>query len=402
MKHSIKNIFRNISLIFLYTTLFMGIGVIFALNHEMSYAKVNNLKHQKEIISTLTTLEKKDIELALIQFNGKSIQLHNEIDKLHNLYKYNYTERYIIMTEDEYLSDLNRLSSLTTTFNDRANEYYTKEIKDENLKHIALMNAFSEINAHIDSMIFKNISYDEKKFTLHKNVTIIAFVIILILSLWYRRRLNSIYNDILYLYAVEKNNKEHTIFSEEIDAISLRMKKKPTVSDNPSMLDPVTGINNNKGMVTSYTNKKGMKESNFTSVTVFEIDNFSKQKRAFSQELTQAILKKIAFTLSLHEQATDVIARTDYNQFTIILSRSSKEQSFKDIEIIRQSISEIKFKDPKNNNIINITVCGGFAIKPNNKHLEDAIKQAKEILLYAQSNSFNRVFQINDIAEHEL
>jgi len=219
--------------------------------------------------------------------------------------------------------------------------------------------------------------------------------------LWYNKRLSQIYKDILFLYAVDKNKKDYEIFSEEVDAISLRMKRKPVTSENPAMLDPITEINNVKGMINSYADKKNLKESNFTCVTVFEIDNFSKTNRVFPQEFTQAVLKKIAFTISLHEQATDVIARTEYNQFTIIFSRASKEQLFKDVDIIRQSISEIKFTTPSRENV-QITVSGGFAIKTNNASLDDAIRKAKEILAHAQRTGGNKVSQIRDMAEHEL
>ena len=229
----------------------------------------------------------------------------------------------------------------------------------------------------------------------------IAFILTLLTTFWYRRRLNSIYADVLHLYAIDKNKKDYVVFSEEADAIKLRMNRKSVVTDNPAMLDPVTQINNHKGMLSSYSNKKGMKDSNFTSVTIFEIDNFSKQKRAFSQEFTQSVLKKVAFTISLHEQATDVIARTDYNQFTVILSRASKEQSFKDIDIIRQSISEIKFKAPGGSSIT-ITASGGFIIKPNNQSLDESLRQAKEILQHAKKKDTNTISQIRDVAEHDL
>lgn len=206
-----------------------------------------------------------------------------------------------------------------------------------------------------------------------------------------------IYNDILFLYAVENNKKGYGVFSEEIDAISLRMKRKPVISDNPAMIDTVTDINNNKGLMHSYAEKKGMKDSNFTSVTVFEVDNFSKSNRVFSQDFTQAILKKIAFTMTLHEQATDVIARTDYNQFTLVFSRASKEQLFKDMEIIRQSISELKFRTPEKESV-QITVTGGLVIKPNNTNLEESIRQAKEVLEHAKSTGRNKISQLSDVA----
>lgn len=181
----------------------------------------------------------------------------------------------------------------------------------------------------------------------------------------------------------------------------MRMNRKNVTTDNPTMIDPVTDINNHKGMVNSYSNKKNLKDSNFTAVTILEIDNFSKTKRAFSQEMTQSILKKLAYTISLHEQAVDVIARTDYNQFTLILSRASKEQAFKDTELIRQSIEELKFNEPNKGPVV-ITVSGGFVIKPNNSNLEEAMRQAKEILHYAKSMGTNRILQTRDLAEKEI
>jgi diguanylate cyclase (GGDEF)-like protein len=401
MKHSINKIFNNLSMFLIIITLTFGLVTLLVLEQNSSYAKINNLKSQKEIINGLANLQKKDIELALIQFNGKSTQLHHEIEKLHNLNKYDYTGKFLLGNSDEFISDLDKLSKITTRFNESAHKYYIKNLKNEEEKNQELKNTFYSINTFLDAMIIKNISYNEEKFYILEKITLFAFALTLLTTFWYRRRLNSIYTDILHLYAIDKNKKDYEIFSEEADAIKLRMNRKPVLTDNPAMLDPVTQINNHKGMLSSYSHKKGMKDSNFTSVTIFEIDNFSKQKRAFSQEFTQAVLKKVAFTISLHEQATDVIARTDYNQFTVVLSRVSKEQSFKDIDIIRQSISEIKFKAP-GGSPITITASGGFIIKPNNQSLDESLRQAKEVLQHAKKKGKNTISQIRDVAEHEL
>jgi len=399
MKHSIKSIFRNISLFLISIVIFAAFEVLVDIDNSSSYTKVENLNNQKHIISTLTNFSKDDIELALIQFNGKSKQLHNEIEKLRRIYEYNFTEKYILSNSKEYLSDLDKLTSLTTTFNNKASEYYTKKSEEKKLKENNLNRSLSSLLEHIDSMILKTVTYNNTKFNIHKNITFIAFIIILLLSIWYRKRLKNIYKDLEFLYHVDKKN--YTIFSKEVDAISLRMKRKPVTSDNPTMIDPVTGINNQKGMMNAYAEKKGMKESNFTSVTLLEIDNFSKSNRVYSQELTQIILKKIAFTISLHEQAADVIARTDYNQFTIILSRASKEQSFKDIDIIRQSISELKLSSNELG-AFEVTVSGGYIAKPNNMNLEEAIKEAKKVLQYSKEQGRNRISQVRDLAASEL
>jgi diguanylate cyclase (GGDEF)-like protein len=405
MKNSIKNIFKNLNTYLFFVLFTAFIAMVLTFEQSLSFKKVDNLNNQKKTISTLTKLQRDDVELALIQFNGKSVYLHQEIAKLRSFYKYNFSDKYVFGNSKEYLDDLEKLSNLTTVFNSAANEYYVKtKVKDEKVEKATkkkLDTAFFKINRHIDNMLFKNTAYDQKKFQIAEIAMAIYFILVLLATIWYRKKLYSIYKDIEYLYQIEKSKKSYTIFSLEADAIALRMNRKTVNTDNPSMLDPVTGINNHKGMLNAYSHKKGLKDSNFTSVTILEIDNFSKSKRAYTQELTQAILKKVAYTISLHEQPVDVIARTDYNQFTLILSRSSKEQSFKDVELIRQSISELRFNVPDKGSS-SVTVSGGFIIKPNNTNLDEALKQAKEILIYAKNTGTNRVLQTRDMAEKEL
>jgi diguanylate cyclase (GGDEF)-like protein len=403
MKHSIKKIFQNLNTYLLFVLVAATLGLLTIFEHTLSFDKVDNLVNQKKIIASLTKLDKRDLELALIQFNGKSTRLHQEIDKLKTLYKYAYMDKYLVGNEEEYLSDLEKLSTLTDSFNKAAQEYYvdTKaKARDAKAKK-ELDIAFTNINKQIDTILLKNIQYNEAKFKYIKYAVIIVFVLILLATFYYRKALNFIYQDIDFLLRTNKNRKTYNIYSQEADAISLRMNRKIVSNDNPDMLDPVTEINNYKGMVNEYSIKKKTQNSNFTSVTVFEIDNFSKANRAFPQDVTQAILKKVAYTISLHQQPVDVIARTDYNQFAVILSRSSKEHSFKDVELIRESIAELKFNIP-NKGASQITVSGGFIIKPNNTSLEEAIKQAKEILHYAQSLGTNKIMQTRDLAQRDM
>ena len=363
MKQSIKKIFQNLNNYLLFVLFVALVGMLLVLEHSLSFDKVDNLNNQKKVISTLTKLDKSDLELALIQFNGKSTQLHQEIDKLDMMYKYAIIDRYILGNEKEYFEDLDKLSKLTDEFNHSAKEYYvdTDNKQLEIKTKIQLDSALQAINQHIDTMLLKNISYNEAKFKLTKDAVIVIFVLILLATFWYRKMINSIYKDIAFLQQADKNRKTYDIFSQEVDAISLRMNRKNIVNDNPDMLDQVTDINNYKGMLNSYSQKKNLKDSNFTSVTVLEIDNFSKSNRTFPQDVVQSILKKVAYTISLHEQPVDVIGRTDYNQFTIILSRASKEQSFKDVELVRESINELKFNIP-NHGPTKITVSGGFIL----------------------------------------
>lgn len=399
MKHSIKGIFKNLSMFLIAATIFAAFGVLAAIDHNSSYTKIDNLESQKKIVSEILNLPTDNLELSLIKLNGKTTQLQYDTDKLRSLYEYSFTERFVLLNSKEYLDDLSVLDSLIRKFNLSANEYYNNKRGDIELKQSELKQNAEVIKEHLNSIIFKAINYDKAKFNIHKNVTYLAFITILLAALWYRKQLELIYKDLEFLN--NANITQYSTFSHEADSISLRIKRKPVVSENPAMLDAVTGINNLKGMMNSYAEKKGIKESNFTSVTVFEIDNFSKTNKAYSQELTQTILKKIAFSMSLHQQAADVVARTDYNQFTVILSRPSKDQSFKDAEEIRKSISELKISTPELGDI-EITLSGGHVIKPNNITLEEAIRQAKKILLHSQKTGKNKISQVKDLAHSEL
>lgn len=402
MKHSIKKIFQNLNTYLSFIMMISLFTLILIAEQNLSFEKVDILNKQKSIIDSLTKLKKYDAEIALIQFNAKSNQLRHEIDKLKSLYTYDYTDRYIFNNETHYLENLDILTDLIETFNQKAHNLYTNTKEDKDAFYAdELEKNFHTLNDHINSILLTSIKYNQEKFKMVEKVAFLIFLINIIASLWYKKRLYYIYKDLEFLFHINKNKLDYKIYSVEADAISMRMNRKSTSGDNLSMLDPVTGINNHKGMINSYSEKKNLKDSNFTSVSVIEIDNFSKSKRAFSQELTQNILKKIAYTISLHEQAVDVIARTDYNQFTLIFSRVSKAQAFKDTDLIRQSIEELKFNTP-DKGAITITVSGGFIIKPNNTNLEEAIRQAKEILAYAKEIGTNKIFQTKDYAERDI
>jgi len=396
MKSSIKNIFNNIIVFLSFITIVAGVAVLFTVEQNNSFKKVDILNEQKSIISTLKKIDKKDVEIALIQFNGKSTELLYQTQKLHTLHEYDIVGTYILHTSDEYIAQLNTLTQLINAYNASAYLYYKADKADEDNSKLIFSNSYRNINTHISNIIFKNISYDKAKLEFMYQLTLGIFGLIILFSFVFYKKLKRISSDLDFLQSPSANPEKYEIYSTEADAIFLRMNRKPIKSQSASNIDPVTGINNNKGLVNSYSEKKGLKESNFTAMTIIEVDNFSKTNRAFPQEFTQVILKKIASTISMYEQATDVIARSDYNEFTIILSRSSKEKAFKEIDQMRKSIQELKFvtttKVP-----VTITISGGFYIKPNNVSLSNAILETKPILEFAKQNDGNKISQKKDI-----
>jgi len=393
VKPLIRNILQNLNSFMLFIMLSAFVFMMLTFETQLSFDKIDNLNKQNSILKELANLDTDDKELALITLNEKTAQLQNDILKLSQMYKYNFTQKYIIDNQKEYLSDLDTLTILTNNFIKDARFYYQNEKKGDTL---SLQMSLQRTSKHINLLIQKSIQYSEDKFNFYKYFSIVFFFIIVILTYWYRNRITHIYKDISYLSSIDKAHKPYKIYSQEMDSIFLRMKRKQVFEKDPSMIDKVTGINNRRGLLSSFTEKKDRDIHNVTSVTIYEIDNFSKSNRPYTQELIQSILRKLAHTISLYEKATDIIARTEYNQFTIILSRASVEQAFRDNEIIRESISELNFnlKDKKN-----ITLTGGFFIKPMNTNLEEALKQANKILSYAKKQGTNQTLQLKDIAK---
>ncbi len=396
MKSSIKGIFNNIIFFLSLLTIVSVIAVLFTIDQNNSFKKVDILNEEKNLIKELHQIDKEDIEIALIQYNGKSTELNYQIQKLHQLYEYDLLGQYILHTSKEYLSQLDQLTQLINAYNAEALKYFKANEKDEKNLYKELQNSFVTINNHISNIIFQNINYNKAKQDFMYQLALAIFVFIFITSIVFYKKLSNIYKDIEFLQLPNADTQNHQLYTSEADAIYLRMKRKSTKNLDASCIDPVTNINNNKGLVNSYADKKSLKESGFTAVAVLEVDTFSKTKRTFPQDFIQMTLKKIATTISMYEQPADVIGRTDYNEFTVILSRNSKQRAFKEIDQMRQSIEELKLvtatKVP-----VGITISGGFYIKPNNVSLNNALLETKSILEFAKQNGGNKISQKKDI-----
>ena len=162
-------------------------------------------------------------------------------------------------------------------------------------------------------------------------------------------------------------------------------------------MDPITEISNYKGLLHAFANRKS-KEGGSLAVCVFDIDDFKSLDREYPKSFTQMVLKKIAFMLSLYVQHTDILARTDYSQFTLVLSRNSLDQALKECDRIRKSVEETAFKVPQGNSI-RITISGGLSPKAGNVSLEESIEMSRGILAKAQTMGKNSIKQARDVVQ---
>ena len=397
MKFSILGVFKNIKFYFAVITFLLFIISLIGINRSTAFEKTHQLEDQKALVNKIYKLGRADLDYSIINAEGLGTQLKTNLSLLTATTSNDFLGTTLGLNQ-EYKKQIEELSLLEDEYISSANLYYQKKddnlaqkLNDLTLSKTALLNQLNE-------MIVSDVDNDYKKFSITRWITYFTLLFSLAVTLWYSKKLTIIYDDIKSLFAIGNERSSESIKTKEVDSIKMRMVRKPTLSQNPSMIDPVTGIKNYKGMIQNYSEKKGMKENNYTAVCVFEIDNFKELEKGLSKEYSQSVLKKISFIISLYEQPTDVIARIEYDQFAIILSRETKTKAFNDCDAMRKSIEETVFNNPQGGAVV-FTLSGGFFIKPNNKSLEDAIVQAKEILQTAKANGKNRVAQIRDHAE---
>jgi len=400
MRWSIKKIFDNLSKTLLLLSITLGLLATITFTLNSSVEKTDLLLDQKDLIAEAYNLGREDIQLSNIQLRGIVSSLKFDIVKMREAFSLDILGNYVYGHSTQYMQDLEQLSIKQLLYIEAADAYYEQSLEDleERLDNYDFAQA--EYEAKLFELEEKHLIYESEKFNALQYIIYLAFLISLLATLWFTRRLSFVYVDLKTLYSVDLESKGRMFHTEEAEMITKRMSRKPTATENPAFIDPVTEINNYKGLLHGFANRKGNNGASLT-VCVFSLDHFREVEKKYKKDLANQILKKIAFTFSLYEQHTDVLGRIDYDQFVIILNRATKDAALHDCEQLRKTIEETKFKAPKGE-VIKVTVSGGFVVKTPNKPLDQTIAHAKEILHAAITQGGNRIAQLRDRAEKGL
>lgn len=400
MRWSIKTIFNNLSKVLLLLTIALGVLAVIMFSFNASISKVDLMMHQKALVKEAYSLGREDIQLSNIKLKSIFNNLKFDITKMKNASELDILGNYVYSYAPEYTKDLEALTLKQARYIEAADAYYDQSIENLESRLKTYETAQAEYIDKLFELEEKHLVYESQKLTLVQYTVYAIFLLSVLCALWFTRRLSFVYNDLKTLYSVDLESKGRTFLTEEAEMITKRMSRKPAASDNPAFVDPVTEINNYKGLLHGFANRKG-NNGPILAVCLFSIDNFKEIESKYKKELANHILKKIASMLSLYEQHTDVLGRIDFDQFVLVLNRNTKDIALKDCEQIRKNIEETKFKAPKGETI-NVTVSGGFVVKAPNKQIDETIVHAKEILKAALAKGGNRIAQLRDHAESEL
>ena len=400
MRWSIKQIFNNLSTTLLSLTIILGFLATVTFTLNSSVEKANLLLEQKVLIKEAYNLGREDIQLSNIQLRGIVDNLRFDITKMKDAFSFDILGNYIFGHSEEYLKDLEQLSIKQLLYIEAAEAYYYQSLEELEARLDDYDFAQVEYEAKLSELEEKHIMYEAEKFNIIQYIIYIAFAVSLMTMLWFTRRLSFVYKDLKTLYSVDLESKDRIYLTEEAEMITKRMSRKPTATENPAFIDPITEVNNYKGLLHGFANRKGSSGAALV-VCVFALDNFRDIEKKYKKDFANQILKKIAFMFSLYEQHTDVFGRIDYDQFVLVLNRSTKDIALHDCEMIRKSIEEAKFKT-HNGIPIKVTASGGFVVKSPNKQLDQTIAHAKEVLAVAVSQGGNKIAQLRDGADKKL
>ncbi len=160
--------------------------------------------------------------------------------------------------------------------------------------------------------------------------------------------------------------------------------------------DPLTGIPNRRHFMDQADRhlKLAIRHKEPFSVLMFDLDLFKKINDTYGHETGDAVLKKVAASISECMRNTDIIGRIGGEEFAIALPNTGAEAAFTSAERLRIAIMEQKVEAEG----IDVTFTASMGISEldnENQTLEDLLKQADEALYTSKNNGRNQVSRLN-------
>lgn len=139
--------------------------------------------------------------------------------------------------------------------------------------------------------------------------------------------------------------------------------------------------------------KLAKKEHLPLSLLIMDIDNFKKLNDTQGHQKGDEILKVIADIVKDSSRDIDYVCRYGGEEFSMILTQTSKDQALNIAERIRQRINEYIFHSAKDGEAMKMSISIGLAAFPDNaKNQQELISQADKAMYSAKFGGKNQTF----------
>lgn len=393
---SIKKIFSNIKIAFFF--LFLGITLLaleLFLISEYTF-RLNQLQNQHLLIDKIMKMKMSDPQMVSIAINGTISEINLAV-KLSS--QKTFLETFSSNAKD--LSTLTRsLETSSETFQNSALSWSASlKIPHNETEQMQLLNAKNAFVISISDLTAYTVQRLDESITAAKWSSIVLLIITLFIFFKYRYRLQQIYSDIDKACALDTNGEQKIAQTQEIDFVLKRLLRRTfqTPSACSGLINPSSGLNNLKGLLTLCNTKKASRTSNTIFIAVFEIDQYNTLVKPLPKEESGNLFKKIGEIIALREQPLDITAHLDDDHIVCVLSRNSKHIALEDCEKILHAVEASAFTTTKGG--IKLTLSGGFLLKTPVKSIEEGIDDALQLLKKAKESGGNRIAQLRDRAD---
>ncbi|MCX6074787.1 MAG: diguanylate cyclase [Campylobacterales bacterium] len=390
MKLSIRQIFFNLKV-----ALIVLVIVISALSMQLftisQYSDhLTSLKNQHALIQKIMTTNLDDFDMA-------TIKVHGEISEL-SLYTQLSTKEVLIdfisVPKAEQKGLTQTLTSASSSFQEAALFWIESMPVSRHAMYQRMIFARTPYLIEIDKMFDYKVQRIDDSIKRAQITSIALLVLIIIIFLLYRFRLNQIYRDIHSACYLDTDATKAVAITDEINYLMKRLSRRSsTTNTNPTLLHSLSGINTEKGMQSAHATKRSPQKMNSLFLVVFEIDQYAHLNDTLSKEDMGGLFKKLANVITLYEQPMDIVAHLNDDRFSFLLSRKDKKNALAEIEKIVSTVADSIFTTSKG--ALKITLSAGFILKVPAKSLEDSLIDAKKIVEKAKELGGNCIAQLH-------
>ncbi len=388
---SIQRFFFNLKAVLL--ALGAGVALLtLQLFHISEYSeRLNALKHQHLLIDKIINTDLTDPKMASILINGAMAELSLAV----KLSGEEVLLDSFVTSGDERSSLLRSLDVSSKNFEDNALIWSESPIAARDAYYARVMTARTAYLADIDRMLDYQIHAVGTSIATAKISAIIVFLFGLAAFLYFRIRLNHIYDDINRACSVDVDGAKHRPKTREIDYILKQLSRKSSqVVLSSHLTHPISGLHNDRGLLNTFNTKKTGKAGNTVFLCIFEIDQYASLNAGHTPEDKKAVYRKLAEMISLYEQPMDIIAHTEDDRLIFVMSRATKQEALDECEHIVKAVHGSTFLTAKG--AIRLTLSAGFLLKTPLKSLDEAIADAVELIELAKENGGNRVAKLRE------
>ncbi|MEA2111367.1 MAG: diguanylate cyclase [Campylobacterota bacterium] len=345
---------------------------------------LKSLYSHQNMSQTLNTLDNNDVDLNLINFQELSDLLKFNINDINTRISWDIIAK-VFKKEAEHKHQVSNLHDSTLKFTNAINGVLTSSNKNSN----TTLEMHNKLRSNIANLIEAN------NIILFQKETIISYLIyftvfyIILITLTYTSQLASTIRD---LQAVTKREPGYQYETMELDYLNNKLTKVDDSKRAEIFFDPLTKLNNLKGVLNKYSNQT-LTPSYTHNIYVFGIDNYSNIDKQIAKENSQAVLKKLAFIVSLYEKDNDYVARVGFDSFVVIFPREDSNAAYQECEQLRKTVEETSFVF-KGIDLKHVTVSGVFLPKPKNKTISETISYGLNFLKTSKHREINKIYKV--------